>query len=1085
MKNIFKLALLACIVAPSVAQGQVTVDRKKYPDYNSVVRPDSSLLRYIPKRSVKGVLAPPLTERPAMVNNAAVKHFPPIFNQAGGSCGSASRIGYMFTHEINSYRDADASTLRHQYPTHFVWLHTSGNSGKDQFVQFIGVPSAQTYGSQTFSPLFGYQEETYSDFGWMTGYEKWFEAMHNRMLKPTHLPMSVETEEGRNLLKNWIWNHNGDPDFHSGGVAGIGVAAGGNWGKIAKTTANDAAGVTGQRYVVDWGKSVDHALTIVGYDDRIEFDLDQNGVIGEVDKDEVGAWIVANSWGDDWCNRGLIYCPYARATPVVTKNNKVVGGWYQPELYRVRKNYRPLRTIKVKMNYSRRSEIMLSVGVAANLQATQPERTIELEHFRFAGDGKNGDSIPAPEVPMLGRWADGKLHEEPMEFGYDLTDLTEGYDKSKPLKYFFIVRATTKRDRNKTSSSLAQGAGRIHYASILDYEHDLNGTETPFFIGENNVVDVPGGKITTISAVVYGEQYTAPQNLHIADGRLKWQKPQECGRVAEHYNVYKDGVKIGETTETSHALSGGGTYMVSAAYPGNAESNRISTVTPVLPQTANKAADLLRNGFVIPEVFKKHYDNVTIEYWIKPHSVSNWNNSAGPGWGTFLCHADATGSFIAGWNLNARVTVGNALRKNAWTHVAMVVARSSFRVHINGGTASSVSGAYSGLGGFGDLVFHGGGNGVNDAVYDEIRIWNTARSGNHIKSAYNTEFSGDVMPNGLIAYYKGDIIEINGVPHLRDCVGGHHAPISNQLAAFYKEVDNEKKFGQEVNVGINSINTKIIAPENLVVGQPAEFTATYPDVVTSLIWNAETAELTNLKATSATITFPTPGKHTVSLTAANTAGTKKIVVTKEVTVAPAPAPDAAFTISRSRVPAGERLSFIPNNPIPGYVYEWSMPGGELTASNSITATTQFNNFGNYTITLKVKSPTGEVATASQNLEVVKAAPVADFKVTKPIVLKDQKTGFVDASKFNPSEWKWQIKSRGMSYAVEGKNPGFSIEAPGVYDVTLIAKNEAGRSVKTQERALIVVNADSKNGLSFRQAPASKCNKCPSRRMPKP
>lgn len=38
-------------------------------------------------------------------------------------------------------------------------------------------------------------------------------------------------------------------------------------------------------YVADWGSSVDHALSIVGYDDRIEFDLDGNGVKGEKDKD--------------------------------------------------------------------------------------------------------------------------------------------------------------------------------------------------------------------------------------------------------------------------------------------------------------------------------------------------------------------------------------------------------------------------------------------------------------------------------------------------------------------------------------------------------------------------------------------------------------------------------------------------------------------------------------------------------------------------------------------------------------------------------------------------------------------------------
>ena len=95
--------------------------------------------------------------------------------------------------------------------------------------------------------------------------------------------------------KAWLYNHAGDPDFKAGGLIAIDVASGGNWQNIPKTSANDVIGVTGKKYVYRWGTAVDHSLTIVGYDDRIEFDLDGNGVAGETDKDEKGAWIIANS----------------------------------------------------------------------------------------------------------------------------------------------------------------------------------------------------------------------------------------------------------------------------------------------------------------------------------------------------------------------------------------------------------------------------------------------------------------------------------------------------------------------------------------------------------------------------------------------------------------------------------------------------------------------------------------------------------------------------------------------------------------------------------------------------------------------
>ena len=76
----------------------------------------------------------------------------------------------------------------------------------------------------------------------------------------------------------------------------------------------------------------------------------------------------------------------------------------------------------------------MSAGISADINATAPEKTIEFEHFRYAGDGNYGNTNPAPEIPMLGRWADG-LHTEPMEFGYDLTDLTDGYEASVDYVY--------------------------------------------------------------------------------------------------------------------------------------------------------------------------------------------------------------------------------------------------------------------------------------------------------------------------------------------------------------------------------------------------------------------------------------------------------------------------------------------------------------------------------------------------------------------------------------------------------------------------------------------------------------------------
>ena len=105
--------LIIMLVASTIANAQ-DWDREKYPDYNpNYSNPDPALIKYAeivrrtPKTSkMKRVRAlSAAAGLPDHVNNANTKYFPPVFNQAGGSCGSASRICYMFTHELNSYRD--------------------------------------------------------------------------------------------------------------------------------------------------------------------------------------------------------------------------------------------------------------------------------------------------------------------------------------------------------------------------------------------------------------------------------------------------------------------------------------------------------------------------------------------------------------------------------------------------------------------------------------------------------------------------------------------------------------------------------------------------------------------------------------------------------------------------------------------------------------------------------------------------------------------------------------------------------------------------------------------------------------------
>lgn len=1074
-----KVRTLASVFALAFCvQGQaqeIRWDKDKFPDYDPTPHVNQKqiekMMRRVKARRAEGVV------RPDHWNNASSVAFPPVMNQSAGSCGSASRIYYMFSHELNAARHANGKLAENIYPTHFTWLLTwVSNQGKEIIAQHNGIPNSDVYGGYTYSEVFGYQDcdDGQSNYGWMQGYDKWYHAMHNRISGSANFSNPLNTEEGREILKNYLWNHCGDESYSTGGIVGVGVASGGNWQKIPKTKTNDQLGVTGMYYVKHWGESIDHALTIVGYDDRIEFDLDDNGVYGEADKDELGAWIIVNSWGSGWCNGGFVYCPYAEARPTASTTD-----YWKPEYYTPRRDYRPLRTLKVKMDYDHRSEIALYVGVSSKLTASSPEKETWLRHFYYSGLGKGvtvNASNPDPAIPMLGKWADGTLHSEPMEFGYDITNLLEGFDTTQPLKYFFRVEPR----------SWAAGSGTIYSASIIDYTLDREGVETPFDLGEEGQTIANKGKKTTISTIAQGESVPAPRNLAIgAGGELTWQAPAGTSYDVYTYNIFKDNVlQMNVNGQTlSATIHGDGAYSVSAVYRINGydvESERSSFVMSGSASTPESYSTLaLMDGqFTIPAFTTSGLSAYTIEFWVKPTNFSDYCMGIKASSGKFLFHINKNGRVVIGFDGGDFTTSSTALKVGEWQHIAIVISASSMKVYKNGVSMLNWNSGWSnsGIGGSNDLWFgksEGTGSGSADyksivnapwnACISEIRIWNSARSQTNIKKVMSETYMQPENQSGLTHHYMGirNTLEgnvlIDGKMKHNATIGAGHSSLE---PIAFSETDMHPLMDMPEPKADFSLSTN-----KPVVGQPVTLMDTSNPSTAQWTWEIAGADPGVSSVNRPVVVFKQAGEQTITLNTVNLRGATA-TTTQTITVAEATQPEPDFTVPTGILKAGEHLTFLNTTPnLDAYTYQWTLQGAETEDVRTINAAATYSAYGTYTVRLTATNPTGSKSVEKQ-ITISKVAPSAAFNIHNNVALVGENIILEDATKYDPNNWLWSVSNDVHTYIINGQNSTLAIEKPGLYNVSLKASNEIGHSTINRSRAITVCSADGETGLKF-------------------
>lgn len=384
-------------------------------------------------------------------DNSDQPYFRPIFNQAGPSCGQSSAVGYGFTYEINRLRGLPADTSINQYPSHFVYNFMNGGSGyygvnymhSFEILRTLGTPNVQDYGGMSI------------DGGelWVTGYDLYYSAMKNRIRGVKKI--KVGTPEGLLTLKHWLVNHLEGAEI--GGIANFNAGSPWNFQSLPPESPE-----AGKKVMVQFaGTYATHAMTIVGYNDSIRYDFNEDGQFtnhldinndGVVDmRDwEIGGVRFANTYGNTWADEGFCYLMYKLLADDVT-----IGGIWNStvNILDVKENYEPLLTMKLVIRHDSREKIRIAAGVTTDTTKLKPDHYLYFPVFNYQGGHK---------YMQGGREEEDK---KTIEFGLDITPLLSYLEPGQYGKFFVQIH----EDDPKNA-----GSGEIIYYAIIDYTAGIN-----------------------------------------------------------------------------------------------------------------------------------------------------------------------------------------------------------------------------------------------------------------------------------------------------------------------------------------------------------------------------------------------------------------------------------------------------------------------------------------------------------------------------------------------------------------------------------------------------------------------------------
>lgn len=366
---------------------------------------------------------------PDSCDNSTSNAFPEIACQIGGSCTCYAITYYQMTYEYNKVMGRSAKDDKGDNIDKNVFspafTYNLINEGQDKGSYFFDCYEVlKNQGTTTIDkiPFENYREKNY-----LTSYHGydgiWEDALKYRISDYYEIEVgndeedtSVTSPDDEDLYE--IKNALAKGEVLTFAVSDFSEFR--NEDNIATFKKDNKTNQIVTKYRKNEG-AIGHAMTIVGYDDTIEVDINGDGIIEDGEK---GAFKIANSHGLSYGNRGYMWVSYDAINNVssVKDDKKVVNdsnrdGFIRENSVRgmiIEKDQKqPLACLEVIMNSNDRSTMRMdinSLGEGYNYRYQHDLFGMSEDHNPINGCGDNSDAIMLYNLDCMkgGLYWDGK-----------------------------------------------------------------------------------------------------------------------------------------------------------------------------------------------------------------------------------------------------------------------------------------------------------------------------------------------------------------------------------------------------------------------------------------------------------------------------------------------------------------------------------------------------------------------------------------------------------------------------------------------------------------------------------------------------